>query len=46
MTFMERLKSRKTWALILGAVAPYIVKLLAGDVEWSVVLAASATAIP
>ncbi len=45
MTLGERLKSRKTWALIFGAISPYLVKAFAGEVEWSVVLAASATAI-
>jgi len=38
---MDKLKSRKFWFAMVGALLPYVLKGLAGDVSWEVVLTTS-----
>jgi len=42
---MGKLKSRKFWMGVFGAVAPYVMKALSGEVTWKQVIVASTTAI-
>jgi len=42
---MSKLKSRKFWMGVFGAIAPYVMKALSGEVTWKQAIVASTTAI-
>ena len=41
----DKLKSRKFWFALLGAVLPIVLQLMTGEVTWEVALTASITVI-
>ena len=45
MPIIDKLKSRKFWFALLGAVLPIILQLVTGEVSWDVALAASVTVV-
>lgn len=45
MTIIDKLKSRKFWFALVGAVLPVLLQLLTQEVTWEVALAASVTII-
>lgn len=45
MIVAEKLKSRKFWFALLGAVLPIVLQVVTGEVAWDVALGASITVV-
>jgi len=45
MTILDKLKSRKFWFALVGAILPIVMQLLTGELTWELAVAASVTVI-